>query len=199
MSRLGREFFARSTLRVARDLLGCLLVRELDGQRLAGRVVEAEAYTGWGDMASHGHRGKTPRNAVMFGPVGISYVYFIYGRYWLLNVVAKPPGADYPAAVLLRALEPVEGLHVISEHRAGRPAREWTSGPGRLTMALGIDGALNGLDLTAAGSPLTFEAGQPARGETIRSGPRVGLNVPEPWRSKPWRFWIDGNPHVSRG
>ncbi len=198
MSRLGREFFARSTLRVAHGLLGCLLVREEEGQRLSGRVVEVEAYTGWGDIASHGHRGRTDRNAVMFGPVGISYVYFIYGRYWLLNVVAKPPGADYPAAVLIRALEPVEGLDIMAERRGGRTAREWTSGPGRLTMALNIDSTLNGIDLAAAESALYFEAGKLHPGETICTGPRVGLSVPEPWRGKPWRYWIDGNPHVSR-
>ncbi len=198
MSRLERAFFARDTRKVAHCLLGCLLVRELDGQRLAGRVVEVEAYTGWGDMASHGHRGRTPRNAIMFGEVGFSYVYFIYGRYWLLNVVAKPPGVDYPAAVLIRAIQPVEGLPQIALRRAGRPQQEWTSGPGRLTMALAIDGTLNGVDMTAAGSPLYFEGGGLAPDEHICAGPRIGVNVPEPWRSKPWRYWIGGNPYVSR-
>lgn len=198
MSRLKHAFFARDTRTVARCLLGCLLVRELDGQRLAGRVVEVEAYTGWGDVASHGHRGRTPRNAIMFGEVGFSYVYFIYGRYWLLNVVAKPPGVDYPAAVLIRAIEPIEGLPQMAWRRAGRPQREWTSGPGRLTVALAIDGMLNGVDMTAVGSPLYFERGSLMHGEHIRTGPRIGVNVPEPWRSKPWRYWIDGNPYVSR-
>lgn len=198
MARLQRDFFARDTRQVARDLLGRLLVRDDGGQRLAGRIVEVEAYTGWGDMASHGHRGQTPRNAVMFGPVGVSYVYFIYGMYWLLNVVAKPPGVDYPAAVLLRALEPVEGLDRMAERCPGRLPTEWASGPGRLTRALGIDGSLNGLDLTAEDSPLYFEPGSPVPDEAVRTGPRVGINVPEPWRSKPWRFWVDGSPHISR-
>ncbi len=198
MSRLERAFFARDTRTVARHLLGCLLVRELGGQRLVGRVVEVEAYTGWGDMASHGHRGRTPRNAVMFGEVGFSYVYFIYGKYWLLNVVAKPPGVDYPAAVLIRALEPLEGLEQMALRRAGRPQQEWTSGPGRLTLALAIDGTLNGVDMTAPDSPLYFEWGAPVPRGKIRSGPRIGVNVPEPWRSKPWRYWIEGNPYVSQ-
>lgn len=198
MSRLERAFFARDTRTVARHLLGCLLVRELGDHRLAGRVVEVEAYTGWGDMASHGHRGRTPRNAIMFGEVGFSYVYFIYGKYWLLNVVAKPPGVDYPAAVLIRALEPLEGLEQMALRRAGRSQREWTNGPGRLTLALAIDGTLNGVDMTAPNSPLYFERGAPVPRGKIRSGPRIGVNVPEPWRSKPWRYWIDGNPYVSR-
>lgn len=199
MSRLERAFFARDTCRVARDLLGCLLVRDLDGQRLAGRVVEVEAYTGWGDMASHGHRGRTPRNAVMFGKAGFSYVYFTYGMHWLLNVVAKPPSADYPAAVLIRAVEPVEGLDQIAARRAGRSPREWTSGPARLTMAFGIDGVLNGIDMTAAGSPLHFEPGERVPDTLVKTGPRVGINVPEPWQSKPWRYYISNSPYVSRG
>lgn len=196
--RLDRSFFARDTVTVARDLLGRVLVHEAEGRRVAGRIVETEAYTGRDDMASHAHRGKTPRNAVMFGPVGVSYVYFIYGMYWLLNVVARPAGADYPAAVLLRALEPLEGLEWMAARRPGRPQREWTSGPGRLTVALGIDGSLNGVDMTAPDSPLFFEEGQPVPGEQVQSGARIGVNVPEPWKSKPWRFWVAGNPYVSR-
>jgi DNA-3-methyladenine glycosylase len=199
MSRLPRTFFARDTRTVARDLLGRVLVHRVDGRRLAGRIIETEAYTGWDDAASHGHRGMTQRNAVMFGPVGVSYVYLIYGMYWLLNVVAKPPEVDYPAAILLRALEPVEGLDQMSTRRAGRPQHEWTNGPGRLTMALGIDKSSHGLDMTGPDGPLFFEEGEPPPVEQVCSGPRVGINVPEPWKSKPWRFWIADNPHVSRG
>lgn len=199
MTQLQREFFERDTLDVARDLLGQMLVHEVDGYRVAGRVVECEAYTGWGDMASHGYRGPTPRNAVMFGTPGVSYIYLIYGMYWLLNVVAKPPGVDYPAAVLLRAVEPVEGLDYMAAQRDGRRQTEWTSGPGRLTMALGIDRSLHGLDLTAPGSPLRFETGEPLPDDAVVTGPRIGLNVPEPWFSQPWRFWERSNPYVSRG
>lgn len=196
--RLKQDFFTRDTLTVARELLGCVLVHQAGNQRVSGKVVEVEAYTGWGDMASHGHRGMTPRNAVMFGSAGVSYVYFVYGMHWLLNVVAKPPGVDYPAAILLRALEPLEGLEWMSIRRAGRPLREWTNGPGRLTLALGIDGTYNGLDVTAPESPLFFEAGEPLPNDRVRAGPRIGINVPEPWKSQPWRYWIDGNPYVSR-
>lgn len=199
MPRLGRDFFAREALAVVRDLLGCTLVHVTDGQRVAGRVVEVEAYTGWDDPASHGHRGRTPRNAVMFGPAGVSYVYFCYGVHWMLNVVARPPGVDYPAAILLRAVQPVEGLEIIAGRRRGRPQSEWTNGPARLTQALGIDRRQDGLDMTRPDSTLYFEPGQPVAEEAVRRGPRIGINVPEPARSYPWRLWIADNPYVSRG
>jgi len=199
LTHLAYEFFARDALVVARDLLGRLLVRELDGVRLAGRIVEVEAYVGRDDAASHAHRGETPRNAVMFGPPGFTYVYFIYGVHWMLNIVAKPPDTDSPAAVLIRALESVEGLEMIAKRRTGRDEGEWTSGPARLTMALGIDGSLNGLDLTAPGSPLYLEAGSPIPDSQVQTGPRIGVAyASEPWRSMPWRFWEADNPHVSR-
>ncbi len=196
--RLSVSFFARETPSVARALLGQLLVHEDGGQRISGRIVETEAYAGWDDRGSHGYARLTPRNRIMFGAPGTAYVYFIYGNYWLFNVVAKPAGVDYAAAVLIRSLEPVEGLATIAARRAGRPASDWTSGPGRLTLALGIDGRLNGVDTTAADSPIYFAAGDPVPEDSIRSGPRIGLSAPEPWRSQPWRFWIDGNPYVSR-
>lgn len=199
MSRLERDFFARDTVSVARDLLGRHLVRVLGGERISGRIVETEAYTGPDDQASHGRHGRTARNALMFGPVGVSYVYFTYGMHWLLNVVARPEGEDYPAAVLLRAIEPLTGLEAIATRRDGRPPHEWTSGPAKLTRALAIDGTLSGMDLTAPGGPLFFEAGEPIPGSVVQSGPRVGLGkTPEPWLSMPWRFFVADNPYVSR-
>jgi DNA-3-methyladenine glycosylase len=199
MDPLPRSFFTRDTPLVARNLLGALLVHSTAEGRTAGRIVETEAYHGWDDQASHGYARVTPRNRVMFGPAGVSYVYLIYGMYWLMNVVAKPPGVDYAGAVLIRALEPVEGLEFMAQRREGRPEREWTSGPGRLTLALGIDGGLNQTDITRPGSPLTFEQGQPVEDAAVQSGPRVGLKVEEPWQSMPWRYWIEGNRFVSRG
>lgn len=199
MDPLPRSFFARDTTLVARNLLGRLLVHTTAEGRTAGRIVEAEAYHGWDDQGSHGYARVTPRNSVMFTAPGTSYVYLIYGMYWLMNVVAKPPGVDYAGAVLIRALEPVEGLEFMAARRDGRPEQQWTSGPGRLTLALGIDGGLNGIDTTQADSPLRFEPGEPVADEAVASGPRVGLKVEEPWLSMPWRFWIAGNPYVSRG
>ena len=199
MSRLRREFFARDTLEVARDILGRHLVRVIDGERISGVIVEAEAYTTFDDQASHSRNGKTKRNAVMFGPVGVSYVYFTYGMHWLLNVVARPDGEDYPAAVLLRAIEPLTGLDIIASRRKGRPPLEWTNGPAKLTKALAIDKTQSGIDITMPDSPLFIEEGQPLPDDAVASGPRVGMGVvPEPWFSMPWRFYVRDNQYVSR-
>lgn len=179
------SFYSRPTLTVARGLLGARLVRMLDGQRLAGIIIETEAYIGEEDLGCHAKSGKTKRNAVMFGPPGRAYVYFTYGMHWCLNVVTEREG--FPAAVLLRAIQPVEGVEVISARRRGGD----TLGPAKLTQALGISGAQNGLDLCDPASGLWIEAGEPAPEEDILRGPRVGLdNVPEPWKSMPWRFRI---------
>ncbi len=195
MNTLPPDFYERPTLSVARELLGCTLVHHLDGQRLAGRIVEVEAYIGQEDGACHARAGLTPRTAVMFGPPGRAYVYFTYGMHWLLNAVTEPEGQ--PAAVLIRALRPLEGLEMLAANRPGRPPREWTSGPAKLTRALGITGDCNGLSLST--SRLTIEPGAPVPDDQIAAGPRVGIaSAPEPWRSKPWRLWIVGEPHVSK-
>ncbi len=179
------DFYNRPTLRVARELLGARLVRVLDGARLAGVITETEAYVGETDLGCHAKAGRTRRNAVMFGPPGHAYVYFTYGMHWMLNAVTERDG--FPAAVLLRAVRPVEGGEVISLRRAGRDTR----GPAKLTQALGIDGALNGADLTGRAAGLWIEAGEPIGQEHVLVGPRVGLyTVPEPWKSMPWRFRV---------
>jgi DNA-3-methyladenine glycosylase len=198
-SPLPASFYAQSALTVARQLLGARLVRVLpDGQRLSGRIVETEAYTGLDDLASHGHSRRTPRNAVMYGPPGRAYVYFTYGNYWMLNVVAEPDGD--PAAVLIRAIEPLEGLEEMAARRPGRGPCEWTSGPGKLVLALGISGAQNTVDLTTTNAGLWIEPDATVPDEQARAGPRIGLNTtPEPWLSLPWRFWVRGNPYVSKG
>jgi len=195
---LPRAFYAQEATVVARALLGAVLVRILDGQRLSGRIVEAEAYRLQTDAASHGHRGHTARNDPMWGEPGHAYIYFTYGMHWLLNAACEPVGQ--PAAVLLRALEPLDGLDVIAARRAGRPPTEWAAGPARLTMALGIDGTLNRADLTTRDAGLWIEAGDPVPDAQVRSGPRIGLgkHVAEPWRSIPWRWWVAGSRYVSR-
>ena len=201
MSRFTHGFFETDTQKVARALLGAYLVRSFDGEHLVGKIVECEAYVGQDDTACHASRGKTPRNAMMFGPPGNAYVYFTYGMHWMLNVVTEREG--FPAAVLLRAVEPVRGGERMRRLRQVRGVvrreRDLTSGPARLTQALAIDGTLNGADLVDAGV-LWLEKGQPVSGDLIVSGPRVGVRyAAEKDRLAPWRFWISGNVFVSRG
>jgi len=180
---LPRNFYARPTLVVARELLGTQLVRILDGVRLAGMITESEAYIGEEDLGCHAKSGKTKRNAVMFGPPGNAYVYFTYGMHWMLNAVTETEG--FPAAVLIRGMKPVEGVSIISAHRKGGD----TAGPAKLTQALRIDATLNGVSLCDTDSGLWIEAGIPVADIDILTGPRVGLlSVPEPWKSEPWRF-----------
>jgi len=191
MSVLQRNFYQRPALDVARDLLGCRLVRVQSGQRLAGIILETEAYQGEDDLGSHASAGKTPRTFVMYGPPGHAYVYFTYGMHWLLNTVTGDDGA--PAAVLIRAIHPVEGQELMAENRPYLAhKRGWTDGPAKLTQALAVDGSFNTLDLCSQESQLWIEAGKPIPYETIQRSGRIGLNaVPEPWRSIPWRFYVD--------
>ncbi len=188
-SPLPERFYDRSVLDVAPALLGQRLVRSLDGERAAGIIIETEAYNGEQDLACHARAGRTPRTAVMYGPPGRAYVYFTYGMHWMLNCVCQPEGQ--PAAVLIRAVFPVEGLERIAERRAGRPPDQWANGPAKLCQALGIDGQLNGAGLTRTGSGLWIEAGSHIPAEHILSGPRVGIAYAgEPWVSMPWRYRI---------
>jgi DNA-3-methyladenine glycosylase len=180
---LPQEFYDRPTVTVARELLGQRLVRIREGIRLSGVIIEAEAYVGEDDLACHARSGKTHRNAVMYGPPGFAYIYFTYGMHWMLNAVTEREG--FPSAVLIRAIQPEEGLEIISARRQGRD----TLGPAKLTQALDIDDRLLAIDLCDPGSELRIEAGKPVAESDIISGPRVGLEtVPEPWISMPWRF-----------
>jgi len=185
--RLQRSFFDRQTLQVARQLLGTRLVRLEDGKRTAGIIVETEAYNGEEDLGCHASAGLTPRTKVLYGPPGHAYVYFTYGNYWMLNFVAEREG--FPAAVLIRGIVPTEGLYRIAVRRAGRPPKGWTDGPGKICMALAINKAQNGLDICAPDSELFVEYAENIPDPSVTIGPRVGLNnVPEPWKSIPWRF-----------
>jgi DNA-3-methyladenine glycosylase len=184
---LPRNFYNRPTLTVARELIGARLVRILDGVKLVGLITETEAYVGEKDLACHAHVGKTNRNAVMFGPPAHAYVYFTYGNHWMLNAVTEREG--FPAAVLIRAIQPIEGAEIMSKRRNGRD----TFGPGKLTQAMGITKSENGVDLTESTSGLWIEAGVPVPNSRVTKSPRVGLySVPEPWKSKPWRFLVKG-------
>jgi DNA-3-methyladenine glycosylase len=185
------SFYDRDTLEVARALLGMRLVRVEQGVRISGIITETEAYRGLEDLGCHAHVGKTKRNAVMFGPPGHAYVYFTYGMHWCMNFKTGEEG--YPAAVLIRAVEPMEGLDLIAARRAGRKRKIWCDGPAKLTQGLGITGAQNGVDLCSVESGLFVEEGENAAVESIITTPRIGLNnVPEPWKSKPWRFTSRG-------
>jgi DNA-3-methyladenine glycosylase len=193
---LPRSFYLDSPETVARHLLGKVLVRRFEGKRLAGRIVEIEAYCGLGDPASHSFIGKTARNAVLFGPPGFAYVYFIYGMHYCLNISCEPEGQA--GGVLLRALEPLEGVKTMAKLRgqsADGNLRLLTSGPGRLCEALGIDRAgHNGIDMTSRRSELWVEDdGFPA--PKIDAGPRVGIRKAA---DLPLRFSIACNRFVSR-
>ncbi len=193
---LPRSFYDRETLAVARDLIGKLLVRTVEGRRLSGVIVEAEAYVGEGDTACHASRGRTRRTEVMFGPPGRAYVYFTYGMHWMLNVVTEPEGS--PCAVLIRALEPLEGIEAMRSARGSRSDLDLTSGPARLCEALSIDGRLNGTDLVR-GSDLLIEPHRDIPAPGVATGRRVGIDYAAGKdRRAPWRFWLRGSPCVSR-
>jgi DNA-3-methyladenine glycosylase len=185
------RFYARPTEEVARGLLGQILVSDVGGRRrqTAGRIVEVEAYVGPHDPACHayGHR-RTARTEPLYGPPGTAYVYFTYGMHWCLNAVTGP--RDYPAAVLIRALEPITGFETMRERRGKGPL---CSGPARLCEALGVTGAMNGVSLQRG--VLRIVAGaKPKRGE-VMTGPRIGITQATDW---PLRFYLRDSPWVSR-
>jgi len=187
---LPRSFYNRSPKVVARDLLGKIISHRYRGERLAGRIVEVEAYLGLTDPASHAFIGKTPRNAVLFGPPGVAYVYFIYGMHYCLNVSCLPDGE--PGGVLFRALLPMEGLQTMARLRgltADAKPQQLTGGPGRLCEALGISReAINGIDLTRKSSQLgIFDDG--SHPPNIEVTPRIGLTKAA---DRPLRFIVTG-------
>lgn len=179
--KLPRSFYEQPTLEVAQQLLGRYLVHISPQGRRVGRIVETEAYIGPEDLASHASRGLTRRTAVMFGPAGYAYVYLVYGMYCCLNVVTERE--SFPAAVLIRALEPIEGM-------AGR-----ADGPGRLCRAMGVDLSLNGIDLTGDVLYLEDRGDRPAE---TRATTRVGVAYAGEYAHKPWRFYIPGSRWVSK-
>jgi DNA-3-methyladenine glycosylase len=197
--RLGRDFYTRDdTLRVARELLGKrLVVPAADGARASGRVVEVEAYLGAEDRAAHSYGGRrTRRTETMFGLGGTAYVFFVYGMHHQFNVVTGPAGL--PHAVLVRAVEPEEGIELMRERRPVSRDRELTSGPGKLCRALGIDLTFDGEDLTTGVRVWLEETGVRFKPGQIASGPRIGVAYAAEDALRPWRFWVKGNEYVSR-
>lgn len=183
---LGESFFSRSPLEVAPALLGCIL----QVGAVSGRIVETEAYRD-DDEASHSFRGPRGRARVMFGPPGRLYVYRSYGIHWCVNLVCEGEGSG--AAVLLRALEPLDGLAAMRTRRGDMPDRLLCAGPGRLTQAMGIDGGLDGSSAVDPGGPVRLLAS--AGPVPVVTGPRVGITKA---LDKPWRFGVAGSPHLSR-
>ena len=182
MQKLPRQFYDRDTTLVARELLGKLLVHQAGGVTRVGKIVETEAYLGEHDLAAHSSKGRTRRTEIMYGPPGYAYVYFIYGMYYCVNVVTERAG--HASAVLLRAVEPVKNLE-------GR-----TCGPGLLCRAMKIDKALNGHDLLS--DDFFIAAPETAEEIPIVKGPRIGVDYAKHWARRHLRFYLKGNPHVSR-
>lgn len=197
MKKLTREFYTRDdTLEVARELLGKILVVPSEaGERVSGVIVETEAYLGAIDKAAHSYGNRrTPRTEMMFAVGGTVYIFFIYGMYFQFNIVAG--AVDSPHAVLIRAVEPVEGIEIMRERRGRMKDANLTSGPGKLCIAFGIDKTFNGADLL--GEKVWLEAGETLSDARVSSGKRIGIDYAQEFAEKPWRFWVKDNSFVSR-
>jgi len=190
---LDRAELAVDVLDAAHRLLGCTLEADTEHGPVAVRLVEVEAYRGADDPASHSFRGRTPRNAVMWGPAGYLYTYFVYGMHFCANVVCLTEGVA--GAVLLRAGEVVSDPALARARRpTARRDADLARGPARLAALLGLSREQNGVDLTDPGSPVRLLAGHPVPPSRVHGGPRVGVAAA---KTRPWRFWVDGSPAVS--
>jgi len=195
--KLAREFYLRKdTLRIARDLLGKLIVVPNDqGTRVSGMIVETEAYLGVIDRAAHSYGGRrTPRNEAMYGVAGHVYVFFVYGMYYQFNVVCGE--IDTPHAILIRAVEPVDGVEIMRERRGEMKDHNLASGPGKLCIALGINKGFNGEDLMC--ERVWLEDHRSFTKAQITCGPRIGIDYAGEDAEKPWRFWVKDHGFVSR-
>jgi len=196
--RLNREFFIREdTLRIARELLGKLLVVPADdGTRVSGMIVETEAYLGVIDKAAHSYGGRrTQRNEITYAEGGHVYVFFVYGMYFQLNLVTG--SVDDPHVILIRAVEPVDGIEIMRRRRGEMKDKNLTSGPGKLCIALGITRELNGEDLIES-ERIWVGSHRDLKENEIASGPRIGIDYAEEFAGLPWRFWVKGNEFVSK-
>ncbi|HEY1266247.1 MAG TPA: DNA-3-methyladenine glycosylase [Candidatus Binatia bacterium] len=192
--KIPRSVYAQPTLQVARRLLGKYLVRRHPDGRTVGKIVETEAYVGEHDLACHASRGRTARTEVMFGPPGHAYVYFIYGVYYCLNIVTEEVG--HASAVLIRALEPVEGVELMEKRRGTDKLLSLASGPGKLCLAMAIDKKLNAVDMARGNVLYVEDRGEPP--PKIIATPRIGVDYAGKWKDKPWRFLIRGSEFVSK-
>ena len=192
-----RWYLTKDSISAARSFLGKLLVvRDENGGRVSGMIVEVEAYCGIKDRAAHSYGGRrTARNEVTYGEGGHAYVFFIYGMYYQLNIVLGP--VNHPHVLLIRAVEPIEGIEVMRSRRGPMKDTNLTSGPGKLCIALGIDRALNGEDLVD-GEKIWVEDHRSFGPDEIVVGKRIGIDYAGEDAELPWRFWVKGNPYVSK-
>ncbi|MBX7171173.1 MAG: DNA-3-methyladenine glycosylase [Pyrinomonadaceae bacterium] len=197
MKKIPREFYTReNTLQIAREILGkVLVVPNENGERVSGKIVEVEAYLGEIDKAAHSFEGRrTERNKITYEIGGKVYVFFIYGMYWQLNFVTN--STEVPHVLLIRAVEPIDGIEIMRERRGKMKDQNLTSGPGKLCLAFGIDRSFNGEDLV--GSKIWVENAEEVAANEIETGKRIGIDYAEEFAEMPWRFWIKGNKFVSR-
>lgn len=196
MRKIKKDFYNRETLKVAQEILGKFLVRKIGKKIIAGKIVETEAYVGLSDLASHASRGKTARTAPMFGPPGHAYVYLVYGLNYCFNIVTEKE--NYPAAILIRAIEPAEGADLMKRYRKTQKLIfNLTNGPGKLCQAFKINKTLNSLDLTK--NILWIEDRDvKIKSSEIVAAKRIGVDYAGKYKNKPWRFYLRGNPFVSK-
>lgn len=192
---LAQSFFSRDTHAVARDLLGKLLIRKVDQHVISGRITEVECYVGVDDAACHAAHGKTERNQIMFGPAGHAYIYLIYGMYNCLNIVTE--AVDFPAAILIRSLEPTNDLAFMMQRRGQSKINNLTTGPGKLCQAMAIDRSLNENDLTKATNLWIANGSQRIRQSEIMRTARIGVDYAGSSAKLPWRYLINNNQFVS--
>ena len=190
---INRRFYTRDTLKVAKAILGKVLVRRTPLEVFTGKIVETEAYRGTDDPASHSFRGKTNRNEVMFGKPGITYVYFTYGNHHCLNIVTER--TDIPAAVLIRSIEPLKGIETMKRNRSVEKIIDVASGPGKLTKAFQITREDNNIDVTDFSSNISIHTPVEEKSFQIVQTTRIGVRLAQEF---PWRFYIKENPHVSK-
>ena len=190
---INRRFYTRDTLKVAKAILGKVLVRRTPLEVFTGKIVETEAYRGIDDPASHSFRGKTNRNEVMFGKPGIAYVYFTYGNHHCLNIVTERTGI--PAAVLIRSIEPLKGIETMKRNRSVEKIIDVASGPGKLTKAFQITREDNNIDVTDSSSNISIHTPAKEKSFQIVQTTRIGIRLAQEF---PWRFYIKENPHVSK-
>ena len=194
--RLDKDFYRRDGLTVARELVGKILVREINGQQVQAKIVETEAYLGPEDKACHAYNNKrTERTETMFAAGGVAYIYRIYGIYNLLNVVANDEGV--PEAALIRAVEPISGLDLIKEQRGieSNQRQDLTNGPGKLGEALAIEKSLDGYDLINGSNLYIIDSDEPVE---IENDKRINIDYAEEYKDRPWRFYIAGNSFISQ-